>query len=193
MTPNDLSNSGSEEATQACLAPRLVGLMQSSQRRVYHRGAGLTVPFGLRCPRTGFAPQQGPRATCPILMGHEIEAAAGFRAGSGVAPPALTGREPEQAVLHRCLANLRDHSVPPHDLLELSPLNSEPPSTCMAWMLGHSYASSMNVLAGGRGGVRDHLRVLSPLRGDGPLAETSTAALAPSPPPAAGAAHCSPR
>ena len=44
-----------------------------------------------------------------------------FRAGSGLEPPALTGREPEQAVLSRCLADLRERSAPPHDIVLVGP------------------------------------------------------------------------
>ncbi len=44
-----------------------------------------------------------------------------FRAGSGVAPPALTGRASEQAVLSRCLSNLRDQAAPAHDIVLVGP------------------------------------------------------------------------
>ena len=44
-----------------------------------------------------------------------------FRAGSGLEPPALTGREFEQAVLSRCLADLRERAAPPHDIVLVGP------------------------------------------------------------------------
>ena len=42
-------------------------------------------------------------------------------AGNGAAPPALTGRVSEQAVLSRCLADLRSNSAPPHDVVLVGP------------------------------------------------------------------------
>ena len=42
-------------------------------------------------------------------------------AGSGAAPPALTGRASEQAVLSRCLADLRANAAPPHDVVLVGP------------------------------------------------------------------------
>ena len=44
-----------------------------------------------------------------------------FRAGAGATPPALTGREAEQAVLSRCLEDLRHNCAPPHDVVLLGP------------------------------------------------------------------------
>ena len=44
-----------------------------------------------------------------------------FVAGNGAAPPALTGRTSEQAVLSRCLADLRSNSAPPHDVVLVGP------------------------------------------------------------------------
>ena len=44
-----------------------------------------------------------------------------FVAGNGAAPPALTGRTTEQAVLSRCLADLRSNSAPPHDVVLVGP------------------------------------------------------------------------
>ena len=38
-----------------------------------------------------------------------------FTPGSGSTPSALTGRDPEQAVLNRCLADLAGGASPPHD------------------------------------------------------------------------------
>lgn len=37
--------------------------------------------------------------------------------GTGANPSALTGREPEQAVLRRCLAELLGGASPPHDIV----------------------------------------------------------------------------
>ena len=44
-----------------------------------------------------------------------------FTPGSGASPPALTGREPEQAVLARCLADLARGAAPPHDVVLTGP------------------------------------------------------------------------
>ena len=44
-----------------------------------------------------------------------------FTPGTGAVPPALTGREPEQEVLLRCLADLRGGAAPPHDVALMGP------------------------------------------------------------------------
>ena len=44
-----------------------------------------------------------------------------FTPGTGAAPPALTGREREQAVLTQCLADLLGGSSPPHDVALMGP------------------------------------------------------------------------
>ena len=44
-----------------------------------------------------------------------------FTAGDGAAPPVLTGRASEQAVLSRCLADLRHNAAPPHNVVLLGP------------------------------------------------------------------------
>ena len=44
-----------------------------------------------------------------------------FTPGTGAAPPALTGREPEQAVLGQCLADLLGGEAPPHDVALMGP------------------------------------------------------------------------
>ena len=44
-----------------------------------------------------------------------------FAPGTGAAPPALTGREHEQAVLTRCLEDLLDGKSPPHDVALTGP------------------------------------------------------------------------
>ncbi len=44
-----------------------------------------------------------------------------FTPGTGAAPPALTGREPEQAVLRQCLADLLGGEAPPHDVALMGP------------------------------------------------------------------------
>ena len=44
-----------------------------------------------------------------------------FTPGSGATPPALTGRDPEQAVLNRCLADLAGGASPPHDVVLIGP------------------------------------------------------------------------
>ena len=44
-----------------------------------------------------------------------------FKPGNGASPPALTGRVAEQAVLSRCLADLRGNAAPPHDVVLVGP------------------------------------------------------------------------
>ena len=44
-----------------------------------------------------------------------------FAPGDGAAPPELTGRDAQQAVLSRCLADLIGGSAPPHDVVLLGP------------------------------------------------------------------------
>ena len=44
-----------------------------------------------------------------------------FTPGTGATPPALTGREREQAVLNRCLADLLGGTSPPHDVVLTGP------------------------------------------------------------------------
>ena len=44
-----------------------------------------------------------------------------FTPGTGAAPPALTGRDREQAVLTQCLADLLGGSSPPHDVALMGP------------------------------------------------------------------------
>ena len=56
-----------------------------------------------------------------ILLSMVSNAERVFMAGNGVAPPALTGRTSEQAVLSRCHADLRSNSAPPHDVVLVGP------------------------------------------------------------------------
>ena len=44
-----------------------------------------------------------------------------FTPGDGATPPALTGRASEQAVLSRCLGNLRHNAAPPHNVVLVGP------------------------------------------------------------------------
>ena len=44
-----------------------------------------------------------------------------FSPGTGATPPALTGREREQAVLRQCLADLLGGASPPHDVVLIGP------------------------------------------------------------------------
>ena len=44
-----------------------------------------------------------------------------FKPGDGARPPALTGREAEQAVLRRCLADLVAGAAPPHNVVLIGP------------------------------------------------------------------------
>ena len=47
-----------------------------------------------------------------------------FTPGTGVAPPALTGREREQAALRQCLADLLNGAAPTHDVATMGPRGS---------------------------------------------------------------------
>ena len=53
-------------------------------------------------------------AGCPKLRGVTADV---FKPGDGAFPPALTGREPEQAVLTRSLADLSAGEASPHDIV----------------------------------------------------------------------------
>ena len=44
-----------------------------------------------------------------------------FTPGSGATPPVLAGREAEQDVLRRCLADLATGASPPHDVALIGP------------------------------------------------------------------------
>ena len=51
----------------------------------------------------------------------EAEETRVFAPGTGASPPALTGREQQQAVLSRCLSNLTRGEAPPHDIVMVGP------------------------------------------------------------------------
>ncbi len=57
-------------------------------------------------------------ATLTVMMATEQRV---FAPGAGAAPPALTGREREQTVLTRCLADLLGGGSPPHDVALTGP------------------------------------------------------------------------
>ena len=54
-------------------------------------------------------------------MDVKLETQRVFMAGNGAVPPALTGRTEEQAVLSRCLGDLRGNAAPPHDVVLVGP------------------------------------------------------------------------
>ena len=51
----------------------------------------------------------------------EAEETRVFAPGTGASPPALTGREQQQAVLSRCLSDLTRGEAPPHDIVMVGP------------------------------------------------------------------------
>ena len=57
----------------------------------------------------------------PDLAGAKAAALRLFQPGAGAAPPALTGREREQAVLRQCLADLAGGRATPHDVALTGP------------------------------------------------------------------------
>ena len=55
------------------------------------------------------------------LVGMKAAVSRVFSPGTGATPPALTGREREQAVLTQCLADLLGGASPPHDVVLIGP------------------------------------------------------------------------
>ena len=56
-----------------------------------------------------------------------------FAPGTGAPPPELTGRDAQQAVLSRCLADLVGGSAPPHDVVLLGPRGNGK-TTLLNWL-----------------------------------------------------------
>ena len=69
-----------------------------------------------------------------------------FRPGDGALPPALTGRDVQQAVLSRCLADLDAGFAPPHDVVLLGPRGNGK-TTLLNWFRGVCAKKSVDVVA----------------------------------------------
>ena len=69
-----------------------------------------------------------------------------FRPGAGAAPPALAGREAEQRVLSRCLADLAGGSAPPHDVVLVGPRGNGK-TALLNWFRGACGEASVDVVA----------------------------------------------
>ena len=85
-------------------------------------GSGPPLLFGAQCgffghPRNPLTIQD--RLT--YTVGMEAAGKRLFAPGTGAFPPALVGREREQAVLSRCLSDLAGGGSPPHDVVLVGP------------------------------------------------------------------------
>ena len=69
-----------------------------------------------------------------------------FTPGSGATPPALTGREPEQAVLNRCLADLAGGASPLHDVVLTGPRGNGK-TVLLNWFKAACEDRKLNVVA----------------------------------------------
>ena len=69
-----------------------------------------------------------------------------FRPGAGAVPPALAGREVQQGVLSRCLADLAAGSSPPHDVVLLGPRGNGK-TALLNWFRGACGDASVDVVA----------------------------------------------
>ena len=69
-----------------------------------------------------------------------------FRPGDGAPPPALTGRDVQQTVLSRCLADLVGGSAPPHDVVLLGPRGNGK-TVLLNWFKGVCAETSVDVVA----------------------------------------------
>ena len=69
-----------------------------------------------------------------------------FRPGAGAVPPALTGRDGQQAVLSRCLEDLVGGSAPPHDVVLLGPRGNGK-TALLHWFRAACGTASVDVVA----------------------------------------------
>ena len=69
-----------------------------------------------------------------------------FRPGTGALPPALTGRDVQQTVLSRCLADLVAGSAPPHNIVLLGPRGNGK-TTLLNWFKGVCADTSVDAVA----------------------------------------------
>ena len=67
-----------------------------------------------------------------------------FAPGTGAAPPALTGREREQAVLSRCLMRLANGGTSPHDVVLIGPRGNGK-TALLRWFQRECEAASVDV------------------------------------------------
>lgn len=69
-----------------------------------------------------------------------------FRPGAGMVPPVLAGREVQQSVLSRCLADLAAGSSPPHDVVLFGPRGNGK-TALLNWFRGACQEASVDVVA----------------------------------------------
>ena len=69
-----------------------------------------------------------------------------FRPGAGATPPALAGREVQQRVLSRCLADLAGGAAPPHDVVLVGPRGNGK-TALLNWFRGACGEASVDVVA----------------------------------------------
>ena len=69
-----------------------------------------------------------------------------FQPGTGALPPTLAGREAQQAVLSRCLADLVAGASPPHDVVLLGPRGNGK-TALLKWFRGVCEEASVDALA----------------------------------------------
>ena len=69
-----------------------------------------------------------------------------FTPGTGALPPALTGREVQQTVLSRCLADLVAGFAPPHNIVLLGPRGNGK-TVLLNWFKGVCAETSVDVMA----------------------------------------------
>ena len=85
----------------------------------------------------------GERVYCPVMVTTVRRI---FRPGAGATPPALAGREAEQRVLSRCLADLSGGSAPPHDVVLVGPRGNGK-TALLNWFRGACGEASVDVVA----------------------------------------------
>ena len=69
-----------------------------------------------------------------------------FQPGAGATPPALTGRDSQQAVLSRCLGDLVAGAAPPHDVVLLGPRGNGK-TALLHWFSAACDTASVDVVA----------------------------------------------
>ena len=90
-----------------------------------------------------------------------------FQPGDGATPPFLAGRERQQSVLSRCLADLTARSAPPHNVVLLGPRGNGK-TVLLNWFKGVCTEAEVDVLALTPDGIAEHkslVDALAPRRG----------------------------
>ena len=90
-----------------------------------------------------------------------------FQPGDGATPPFLAGRERQQSVLSRCLADLSARNAPPHNVVLLGPRGNGK-TVLLNWFKGVCAEAEVDVLALTPDGIAEHkslVDALAPRRG----------------------------